>query len=496
MNRRYMTLSLLILATTVQAQITQQNPRLVVNIIINQLTMEYLKQFAPYLSDDGLKRMLADGLVYKQCSYPFAPTDNASAIATYYTGTTPYYHGIVARRWLDRNTLRLTSCTADNDYVGIYTTDKMSPKNLLTSTITDELKVATNGQALVFSVAADRESAILAGGHAADGAFWVDAYNGSWCTSSYYTKQAPSWLSAFNKMHPASLNKAGATTPNIDVTAMALACLSNAMSLNDETPDMLNIAYDLQVATDSKASQTNKKKKSNNKTNERSSDIERLRKYQFVDQQIATLIKGVTAKRGLQQTLFLVTGTGYCDDDVNEYAHYRVPSGTFYINRTANLLNMYLGALYGNDHYVDGCAANQIYLNHRIMEQKRLNMSNVLTQCQLFLLQCEGVRNAYTSENLITSGNNSTLQMRNGVNTSVSGDLLVEVAPGWKLCNEDTQEQYNIHLRNIEFPFILYGCGVQKKEITTPIDICRVAPTIAASIHIRAPNACSLSPLP
>ena len=196
MNKRQFTSALLaIITSTINAQVTQQVPRLVVNIAIDQLSSDYLEQFSPLFGPCGFHEIFRNGLVYKNVSYPFTPVDRASAIATLMTGTSPYYHGIIGTGWFDKKTLRPVSCVDDSAYPGIYTTELSSPRNILTSTISDELKLATKGKAIVYGIACEQDAAILSAGHAADGAVWKDNYNGGWCTSTYYMNQAPAWLS-------------------------------------------------------------------------------------------------------------------------------------------------------------------------------------------------------------------------------------------------------------------------------------------------------------
>ena len=78
---------------------------------------------------------------------------------------------------------------------------------------------------------------------------------------------------------------------------------------------------------------------------------------------------------------------------------------------------------------------------------------------------------------------------------SFRGDLLIEVAPGWKLLNEDTQENYMVRAAFVPFPIIFYGAGIKAEHVSTPATVDRIAPTIAKAIRIRAPNACSVAPL-
>ena len=155
----------------IHAQAIQPAPRLVVNITIDQLRTDYIEHFSPLYSSDGFKKLLGQGRVYEAASYPFAPLDMASSIASIVTGSTPHYNNRVGCQWLDRETLRTVSCTDDERY-------GVSPSKLATSTIGDELKVATRGTALVYSVAADKAAAVMAGGHAADAAFWINDKTG------------------------------------------------------------------------------------------------------------------------------------------------------------------------------------------------------------------------------------------------------------------------------------------------------------------------------
>ena len=159
--------------TATEMQAFQLAPRLVVNITIDQLRTDYIEAFSPLYCQGGLRKLFAESIVYDAASYPYAPVDKASAAATLSTGTTPYYHGIVASKWLDRSTLRPVFCIEDSKHY-------LSPAKLATSTVGDEMKISSNGTAIVYSVAADPETAILSAGHAADAAIWIDGKTGQW----------------------------------------------------------------------------------------------------------------------------------------------------------------------------------------------------------------------------------------------------------------------------------------------------------------------------
>lgn len=487
MNKRQFTIALLaLLSSTINAQVSQQKPRLVVNITIDQLSSDYIAQFAPYFGLSGFKEILDNGVVFQNVSYPFTPVDRASAIATIMTGTTPFYHGVIGTGWLHKKTLRPVSCVDDNAYPGIYTTESSSPRNLLTSTITDELKVATKGQAIVYGIAQQQDAAILSAGHAADGAIWKDTYNGGWCTSTYYMTQAPAWLSVFNSSN--SRAKKTDFERLTELTNLAVTCIEQTGMGHDDVTDMLNITLNASLPATARPKKKNKKQ-------EDSQQNEIAQVYMNLDRQLGDLVSTIQNKVGRENVVFFITGTGCTFASTDDYANYRIPTGTFYINRTANLLNLYLGALYGSDLYVKGCSSNQIYLDVELLEKKRLKINEILAQSKSFLLQCEGVCNTHTSESLLESTDSRTTLIRNGYNPEVGGQIVVEVAPGWKLVNEESKESHQVDFRTVKFPIIIYGFGLKHQINKTAVTVDHIAPTIADMIHIRAPNACALNPL-
>lgn len=465
--KQYLTAILLAISATGTAQKLQPAPRLVVNITIDQLRTDYIEAFAPLYGPDGFKKLLSEGRIYEAASYDFTPVDRASAVASISTGTTPYYNNIVSSRWLDRSSLRPVYCVADDK-------QGTSPRLLSTSTIGDELKVATGGSALVYALAFSRDAAVLAAGHAADGAAWIDDTRGVLTTSAYYPTKVHKWLNAYNAVY--AQRASDDRTRNLAVAHAAQACVvENAMG-RDAITDYLAITLSAKGrgAVDWQT------------------DMEGV--YVKLDLLLADLVGNIEKQVGRQNVLFMVTSTGYTDEENIDYSKYHVPTGTFYINRTANLLNIYLGAIYGQGKYVDACFHNEIYLNHKLIEQKRISQSEVLVRCQEFMIQNSGVRDVYTTDRLLAGGND-VRKLRNGHHPAISGDIIVEVAPGWQLYNEDNQERYTCRASFVPFPIIFYGAGTPAEHINTPVSVERIAPTIAKAIRIRAPNACKAEPL-
>ena len=519
MRNRYLYITLLaILGLTPEAMAQQQKekiqyaPRLVVSICIDQLRTDYMEAFAPLYSNDGFKRLLKEGMVYANATYPFSHIDRASAISSVMTGVVPYYHSIVSERWLDKETLRPVYCVGD--------LQESSPKYLQTSTIGDELKVSTDGKAIVYSIAPFRDAAVLSAGHAADGAFWIDDVTGLWSSSQYYLKQLPEWLLTFNNLQSPQktiqktqwepvielsgtfsyFHHVGNQKPfkhkftgqrryeqfkasgmvNQSVTDLAVQCVNGATMGFDRVTDLLSLTYyagnfDHKTMTECQ--------------------MELQDTYVRLDRELGRLIQSLESRLGKDHVLFVITSTGYSDEESTNYEKYRIPSGTFYINRTANLLNMFYGAIWGQGRWVETCFQNQMYLNHKLLESKRVSLTDAIQRAQEFMSQMSGVRNVHTSLQLFAGQNQEHMKVRNGFNPERCGDLLIEVSPGWRLLNEDNQDNLLSRASFIQFPIIIYGAGIQSERISDHVTIDRIAPTIAKSIRIRAPNACSQEPL-
>lgn len=220
--------------------------------------------------------------------------------------------------------------------------------------------------------------------------------------------------------------------------------------------------------------------------------------YVRLDEQLALLIQSVEEKVGKDRVLFVVTGTGYADADQQDadLSKYRIPSGEFNITRAQMLLNMYLTAVYGQGQYVETSLGNQIYLNLKQVEQKAINLNDLMDRSASFLSRLSGVRDVYTSQQLLQGGTTAQMEkLRNAFNLSRSGDIIVEVASGWHLINETTGERTLQRESFLAFPLIFMGAGVDRQIINTPVEIDRLAPTLGAHMRIRAPNACGASPL-
>jgi predicted AlkP superfamily pyrophosphatase or phosphodiesterase len=181
--------------------LAQKKPALVVGIVVDQMRYEYLNKFYDRYSDKGFKRLLIEGMNCKDNHYNYAPTVTAAGHASVYTGTVPAVHGIVGNEWIEVVNGKKMYCVDDTTVQTVGSKSKagiMSPKNMYTSTITDQLKMAQNYKSKTVAIALKDRGSILPGGHTADAAYWYDSAEGYWISSSFYMKELPNWVQKFN----------------------------------------------------------------------------------------------------------------------------------------------------------------------------------------------------------------------------------------------------------------------------------------------------------
>ena len=184
------------------AQEKIQRPKLVVGIVVDQMRWDYLyRYYDRYAADGGFKRLLGQGFSCENTLIPYVPTITACGHTCLYTGSVPAIHGITGNDWWDYKVNKSVYCSQDDSVKTIGSNSalgKMSPANLLVTTICDELRLATNFHSKVIGLALKDRGAILTAGHSANAAYWYDNQTGDWISSSYYLQDLPGWVKEHN----------------------------------------------------------------------------------------------------------------------------------------------------------------------------------------------------------------------------------------------------------------------------------------------------------
>jgi predicted AlkP superfamily pyrophosphatase or phosphodiesterase len=221
--RKLLTATLLLLlvpcAPRAHAQAYSAKPKLVIILVIDQFRGDYLDRYRDsFTSSNGFNLFLKKGAYFSDCYFDYANTKTAPGHATIGTGAYTDGHGIGSNEWWDlsRNTDRTISSVEDERYRIVGTFDDLppglpgtippaaprigaSPLNLRATTIGDEVRLATQGQAKLFGISLKDRAAILPAGQTANAAYWIDQATGRFVTSSYYMSELPAWVTAFNK---------------------------------------------------------------------------------------------------------------------------------------------------------------------------------------------------------------------------------------------------------------------------------------------------------
>lgn len=522
MKRIFTSIITVLTITGLQAQTPPASPKLVVGLTIDQLRTDYVEAFSSLYGEKGFKRIWKEGKVYRNAEYTFSNPDRASAIAAVYSGTTPSVNGIISNTWLDAATLRPSECVEDPDFMGYYTIESSSAEKLLTSTIADELKIATAGKGLVYAIAPFRDAAILSAGHTADGAFWLNDISGKWAGTTYY-QDFPWWISQYNDRHAVDFRidnmtwepalptesytyitaeegkntfkykfdsarrnkfKRLITSPfiNDEINLLVEELFKNSTIGVDRIPDLLSLTYYAG---------------NYNQQSIQECPLEIQDTYIRLDRSIAKLLDILDQKVGLDRVLFFVTSTGYTNSDSPDLKRYRIPGGDFHLNRCAALLNMFLMATYGEGQYVEAYYNQQIYLNHKLIEQKQLDIVEIQNKSADFLIQFSGVNDVYSAHRLLLGAWTPELdRIKKGFHRKRSGDLTVDILPGWTIVDESSITNQVVRNAHIPMSIAFMGNSIKPEIIHTPITIEHIAPTLAYFMRIRAPNASTAPLLP
>lgn len=505
-----------------EKRVVKQNPKLIIGIAVDQLRSDYIQALQNKLGEKGLKKLMNEGLVYENVTFDLDNIDATAALAVLATGSYPFYNGVTSASVYNQDMLRQQSVFFDKQYIGNSTAGSYSPKALIGTNLADELKAASNNLSKVYSIAPNAEEAILAAGHTADCAIWLDDKTGKWASTTYY-RDFPQYVVRQNYDTPLFVDEKKATwTPvysggHIDIMPY---CKADLLPFSHTFVKDRRIAYpwiktspiiNKAIVELSKQFIKQGRLGQNGSTDmlqltlyagtyqhlsveESPSELQDI--YVRLDQNIEELLSAVDGSVGLHNTIIYLTGTGNTENCVSDLTE--TVAGEFVGSRCTALLNSYLISLYGQGSWVGSFDNNQIYLNHKTIEQKNLRLADVRHSAAEFVMMFSGVSEVVSADQILHEDNNVRLtRLRNSYNKNYGGDLLVELQPGWQFKADDASKPQPQTRHDVApGPAIIFAPGlVTPKHVTTPIDATEVSPTVAKTIRIRAPSGCKRIPL-
>lgn len=505
-----------------------ERPKLVVGLVIDQMRYDFLYRYQEHYGSEGFNRLLRDGHSCENMMINYLPSFTGPGHACIYTGSVPAIHGIAGNDWLDRITGNQVYCTEDVSVLAVGGTQragKMSPKNLLATTITDELRLATNFASRTVAVSVKDRGAILPGGHTANAAYWLDDSNGVFMSSTFYCKALPAWVQQFNAGQPAKgyLSKDWNTLYPVEAYTSSTADTNqyegkftgeqhsgfphktNQFRLADirKTPYGNSLVLDFARAA-IEQEQLGKQEQTDFLCVSLSStdyvghqfgpnSIETEDTYLRLDRDLASFLDYLDGAVGAgNYTLFLTADHGVAHNP-QFLKDRKIPAGYFYGNKLATELNTFLRERYGSDRLIREVGDNHIWLNHGLIDSMKLDEAQIRKQ----LIQTL----AYHAEIMYATDMNASFpgampeplstMARNGYNSRRSGDILLLLNPGWLDAyattgtTHGTWNPYDTHI-----PMIWYGWGIKKGRTRRETAMTDIAATIATLLHIQMPNGC------
>lgn len=496
-------------------------PKLVIGIAVDQLRTDYIYALENRLSEGGFKRLLQQGLVYEQVMFDIEKLDATAALAVLATGSQPFNNGVTGQEVYDAQMLRRQSVFYDKDYIGNNTDAHFSPRALISTTLADELKTASFGKSRIFSIAPDPESAIIGAGHASDGAFWLDEKKGQWVSTSFY-KEFPQVVTRKNGNKPLSVLPSEADWyPTLwhENTLDIMPFYPEGTSFNHSFYQYGQPCYDWiktsPIINDAIVDLAENFIKAGNIGKGKSCDMLQLTLYAGtfkrsfpevyaaelqdiylrLDQSLKNLLDFIDNQIGLENTFLYLYGTGQTLENTSDVEGMK--SGIFTASRCKSLLNSFLISQYGQGQWVVDFHNNQIYLDHRFIDNKGLNLAEVQKAAAEFVMMFSGVEDVATQHQILHEDFSDRIhRLRKSYNRVYGGDLVLTLQPGWSFRADDNSEiKPQIRHDIAPGPAILFSPNLQAERITTPVPATAIAPTVANQIRIRAPSGCKEMPL-
>lgn len=510
-------------------------PKLVVGIVIDQMRWDYLYRYYDRYSDKGFRRLLNEGFSFENCMVNYIPSYTAIGHSTIYTGSVPTLHSITGNDFIDQSTGVSHYCTEDNSVngVGILSdakAGKMSPKNLKVTTITDQLKYATNFRSKVIGVALKDRGSILPAGHAADAAYWFDSKSGNWITSTYYMERLPQWVEKYNKQKipekylgqdwkPLYLIDTYIQSPEIsalgkyedgfkgyDPLTFPMKTSEMMKSLgagylvtmtpygNDITSDMAKLAITNEQLgkhddTDFLAISFSSPDKMGHHYSINSILMEDA--YLRLDLQIGDLLTYLDQNIGKGQYLVFLTADHGGTPNAKFMNEHGILEKAFNESDYKVKLNNYLATVYGKENLIRDIMNDQIHINYNAIEEAHIDLQKFKDCCISFMEKQDGIRFAVDAKrvNETTVPDIIKQKITNGYNYKLSGEIILIFDSGWY---DFASERGGTHGTwtpdDAHIPFVMMGWNVPKGATSKEVHMTDIAPTLASMLHVQMPN--------
>lgn len=507
---------------------TLQRPKLVVGIVVDQMRWDYLyRYYDRYSADGGFKRLLSQGFSCENTLIPYTPTVTAPGHTSIYTGTVPAIHGIAGNLWWSDAEQREIYCTEDKTVKTVGSSSNaglQSPRNMLVTSICDELRLATNFKSKVIGIAIKDRGGILPAGHSANAAYWYDSQSGNWITSTYYMEDLPNWVKelngkklvdkyyegGWNTLYPintysqsTSDNKTYETkgigngfpydlkkfvgknysvissTPfgNSLTVDMAKAAIEGEKLGEDAITDLLAVSFS---STDYIGHGFGP------------NSLEQEDDFLRLDKDLGEFLNYLDTKIGKgQYTIFLSAdhGVAHVPGFMKEN---KLPGGNFNEGPAIEALNQSLKEKFGQGNLAVTISNYQVVLNKGLIEsEKKLNRDDIVAAVISFFTKQNEVARVFDLQHLEQTTLPSKIKnmVVNGYYPTRGGDVQIILKSNYIenfVGTGTTHGMWNPYDAHI--PLLWYGWGIKQGKTNRETYMTDIAPTLAALLHIQMPS--------
>jgi hypothetical protein len=492
---------------------------------------DYLyRYYEIYKPTGGFKRMLNQGFACENTFIPFTPTVTAAGHTCAYSGSVPSINGIVGNYWWDREKNKGVYCTDDDSVFtigsGSVAAGKMSPKNMFVTTIGDELRLATNFRSKVIGVAMKDRGSILPAGHSANAAYWFDPSTGNFISSSYYLKEMPVWVTAFNQRKLVdSLYKLD-WKPSLPAAIFALYATDDQKPYETRPfgPDQLGLPYSLSAYAGKDygklvysphgntltAAMAEAAVRAENLGRHAVTDMlaisfsspdyightfgpnsrEQVDGFARLDETLGKFLNFLDAWVGKGNYVAFLTSDHGVAHVPNFSKENKLPGGAYPDVRIINRMNAALEEKYGKPRLIRDSHNYLIVFNDSTIEASKLNKDEIVRWTVDFLQQQKEISQAFDIRELNTTPLSAKQRemINNGYYRQRCGDVQFILKPGYvegdgNGTSHGVWNPYDSHI-----PLLWYGWGIKQGGTHREIYMTDIAPTLAALLKIQMPN--------
>jgi predicted AlkP superfamily pyrophosphatase or phosphodiesterase len=528
-----------VLASCAATPQAQDKPKLVVFLVVDGLPQRQVLAYRDQLAPDGLARFLDRGAWFADAHYGHAFTVTAAGHATMLTGAYPHRTGIIGNDWRDVNTGAEVYCTGDASatYIGHKTQalDGTSPKNLKVETVGDVLR-RVESRSKVIGISGKDRGAILPAGKTGTAYMYMGA-SGQFASSTYYMKQHPAWVDAFNARKPADRYFKTEWKPLLPEAAYARSVPDNQPWFGprggklpmlmgvaaDEAPgpafysallrspfaDVLSLEFARaaiageQLGRDDAPDILSVSLSGHDYVNHQWSAESRISHDHLLqlDRMLQAFFRDLDATVGKDNYLAVLTADhGFMP--APEYSQSQgLPGGRLSTTQNLGRLNAELERGFGAPKLVSAISASALLLDRRLMAQRSLNPDTVAEAARTILVAEPAIAAAYTRRELETGSRAGAPffdQMRKSWHKDVSGDVQYAFKPGWMASSSSSVTTHGSpHPYDTNVPILVYGPKwVKPGRVDSRVEVVDIAPTLSRLLGVPAPSASEGRPLP